>query len=132
MAAIAFPAAPALAEESSSSSAPFAAFGSAPAFSGNSQGGIPVKIHRGTGIWHDNGGNGDHRRRNRRDRGDTIIVGDGFGYYGGEWARWNNRTFESDSYNDWWHDQPWRSYPRWTTQNLGCDKRWYSGDILRC
>ena len=57
--------------------------------------------------------------------------GDGFGY-GGEWARWNIRTFESDSYNDWWHDKPWRSYPRWTTQNLGCDKPWYSGDILRC
>ena len=129
VAAIAFPAAPALAD--SSSNAPFAAFGSAPAFSGN-QGGIPVKIHRGTGIWHDNGGHGDHRRRDRRDRGDTIVVGDGFGWYGGEWARWNNRTFESDSYNDWWHDQPWRAYPRWMSQNLGCDKRWYSGDILRC
>lgn len=126
VAAIAFPTASAQAD---SSNAPFAAFGSAPAFS-EVQPGIPVRIHRGSGNW--NGGDGDHHRRHRRDRGDTIVVGDGFGWYGGEWARWNNRTFESDSYNDWWHDQPWRSYPRWTTQNLGCDKPWYSGDVLRC
>jgi hypothetical protein len=126
-AAIAFPAAPASAD---SSSAPFAAFGSAPAFSQN-QGGIPVRIHRGTGVRHDNGDR-DRHRRHRRGGGDTIVLDDGFGWYGDQWARWNNRTFESDSYNDWWHDQPWRSYPRWTSQNLGCDRPWYSGDVLRC
>lgn len=127
VAAIAFPAAPASAD---SSSAPFAAFGSAPAFSDGSQGGVPVRIHRGFNDGGHDGGHDGDRRRHRR--GDTIVIGDGFGYYGGEWARWNNRTFESDSYNDWWHDQPWRAYPRWMTQNLGCDRRWYSGDVLRC
>ena len=120
MAAIAFPAAPAAAE---SSSAAYAGFGNSPAFEAIP----PVRIHRG---FNDSRHHGD-RRHHRRGRSDTIVVGDGFGY-GGEWARWNNRTFESDSYNDWWHDKPWRSYPRWTTQNLGCDKPWYSGDILRC
>ena len=64
--------------------------------------------------------------------GQTVLSRLGFGYYGGEWARWNNRTFESDSYNDWWHDQPWRAYPRWMTQNLGCDRRWYSASSTGC
>ena len=131
VAAIAFPAAPAQAE--SSSNAPFAAFGAAPAFS-QAQSGVQVRVHRGARNWDGGDGNrGDHRRH-RRDRGgdDTIVVGDGWGYYGGEWSLYNNRSWESDSYNDWWHDQPWRAYPRWTTQNLGCERQWYSGDVLRC
>jgi len=128
-AAIAFPAAPAQAD--GSSHGPFAGFGSAPAFS-EVQPGVPVRIHRGFHDGrHDGDGRGDHRRH-RRDRGDTIVVGDNWGYYGGEWALYNNRSWESDSYNDWWHDQPWRAYPRWITQNLGCDRQWYSGDVLRC
>ena len=129
MAAIAFPASPAMAD--GSFHGPM--IGSAPVFSGG-QGGIPVRIHRGSGSWR-GGDHGDHdrdRHRHRRDRDDDIIVGDGWGYYGGEWALYNNRSWESDSYNDWWHDQPWRAYPRWMTQNLGCDRRWYSGDVLRC
>ena len=130
VAAIAFPATPAFAD---SSRGPFAGFGAAPAFAGV-QPGIPVRIHRGSGR-HDghDGHDRDHRRDHRRDRGDTVVVGDGWGWYdGGQWALYNNRSWESDSYNDWWHDQPWRSYPRWMSQNLGCEKRWYSGDILRC
>jgi hypothetical protein len=127
VAAIALPATPALA---GSSDAPFAGFGSAPAFAGV-QAGVPVRIHRGSG--HSNGHNGDRHRRDRDNRGDTLVVGDGWGWNdGGQWALYNNRSWESDSYNDWWHDQPWRAYPRWMSQNLGCDKRWYSGDILRC
>ena len=120
-AAIAFPAAPAVAE----SNAPFAAFGGA-------QSGVSVRIHRGSGNWQGGGGNRDDHRRRHRDRGDTVVVGDNWGYYGGEWALYNNRSWESDSYNDWWHDQPWRSYPRWVTQNLDCNRQWYSGDVLRC
>ena len=125
VAAIAIPATPALAD---GSNAPFAGFGSAPAFSGNAQSGVRVRIHRG-GNWSENG---DHRRHHRRDRGDAIVVGDPWGWNSGQWALYNNRTFDSDSYNDWWHDQPSRAYPRWMSQNLGCDKPWYSGDVLRC
>ena len=52
--------------------------------------------------------------------------------YCGEWARYNNRTWESDSYNDWWHDQPWRSYPKWVSTNQNCDRMWWSGGGWRC
>jgi len=36
------------------------------------------------------------------------------------------------SYNDWWHDQPWRSYPRWVTKNEDCQRQWWSGGGWRC
>ena len=52
--------------------------------------------------------------------------------YGGEWALYNNRTWESDSYNDWWHDQPWRSYPKWVSTNQNCERMWWSGGGWRC
>lgn len=50
----------------------------------------------------------------------------------GEWALYNNRSWESDSYNDWWHDQPWRSYPRWVSKNEDCQRQWWSGGGWRC
>lgn len=62
-----------------------------------------------------------------------ITCGDGFGgWYGGEWAQYNNRTWEADSYNDWWHDRPDRAYPAWMRHNEGCARKWYGGDTLRC
>jgi hypothetical protein len=53
-------------------------------------------------------------------------------WYGGEWAYYNNRSWESDSYNDWWHDRPDRAYPAWMRNNQNCDRRWFAGDTLRC
>ena len=53
-------------------------------------------------------------------------------YYGGEWALYNNRTWEPDSYNDWWHDNPGRAYPAWMRHNQTCDRMWWSGDTLIC
>ena len=50
----------------------------------------------------------------------------------GEWALYNNRSWESDSYNDWWYDQPWRSYPRWVSKNEDCQRQWWSGGGWRC
>ena len=46
-------------------------------------------VHRGIGI------DGKRRHHGRRHRGspDTIVIGDGFGYYGGEWALYNNRSW---------------------------------------
>lgn len=62
-----------------------------------------------------------------------VACGDGLGgWYGGEWALYNNRTWEADSYNDWWHDRPDRSYPAWMRRNQDCSRQWYSGDTLRC
>ena len=51
---------------------------------------------------------------------------------GGEWARYNNQTFQSDGFNDWWHDRPDRAYPAWMRNNQDCAKQWYAGSTLRC
>ena len=80
-------------------------------------------FRRGGDGWRD----GD-RRRHRR--GDTVIVDSG-GYYGGEWALHNNRGWEPDSYNDWWHERPERAFPRWM-QTGTCDRAWWAGNVLRC
>jgi len=73
-------------------------------------------------------GNGNHRRRGHRGSDGDVIIGD---WGDGDWARYNNRTFEPDSYNDWWHERPYRAYPRWVT-NGSCDRLWWGGDTLRC
>lgn len=97
-----------------------------------------VTIHRGF-----DGGDGDFRRHRHRDRNDDIdfvtprspradavVVDYGMGY-GGEWALYNNRSFEPDSYNDWWHERPWRAYPRWMGSST-CDRQWWGGGSWRC
>jgi hypothetical protein len=60
--------------------------------------------------------------------------GDGFGgaWVDSEWALYNNRSWEADSYNDWWHDRPDRAYPAWMRRNQDCSRQWFSGDTLRC
>ena len=75
------------------------------------------------------GGRGDGDRRGRRS---SCEISTGTWVDGGEWALYNNRSWESDSYNDWWHDQPWRSYPRWVTKNEDCQRLWWSGGGWRC
>ena len=52
--------------------------------------------------------------------------------YGGEWALYNNRSWEPDIYNDWWHDRPDRAYPAWMRHNQDCQRMWFAGDTLRC
>ena len=71
----------------------------------------------------------DRDRQHRRSACRTDVVMD---WYGGEWALYNNRSWEPDSYNDWWHDRPERAYPRWMGRNQDCARRWYSGDVLTC
>ena len=75
-----------------------------------------VRIHRG----------------DRRGRRSDCEISTGTWIDGGEWALYNNRSWESNSYNDWWHDQPWRSYPRWVTKNEDCQRQWWSGGGWRC
>jgi hypothetical protein len=98
------------------------------------RGGDFVGVPAGTlsvrnGFRHDCVGfNGECRgQRNRGGRGDVVLD-----WYGGEWALYNNRSWEPDSYNDWWHDRPDRAYPAWMRRNENCDRRWFSGDTLRC
>jgi len=82
-----------------------------------------VKVHRGGG-W-----NRHERRRNRGFEG-PIVVGNG--WYGDDWAVNNNRSWNSDSFNDWWHDRPDRAYPRWMLNNQDCQRMWWSGGGWRC
>jgi hypothetical protein len=72
-------------------------------------------------------GGGHHRRGNAGCNGAVV-----FDVYGGDWARYNNRSFEPDSYNDWWHDRPDRAFPRWMQSNRNCDRVWWSGGGWRC
>jgi hypothetical protein len=76
------------------------------------------------GDFNHNGGqrhDGQHRRFNQ------SVVLDNWGYYDSD----INRSWEPDSFNDWWHDQPWRSYPRWM-QSGSCDRIWSGGGQWRC
>ena len=84
-----------------------------------SQGAPPPTVFSG-------GGNGGNHHGGRHNGGLGIWVN------GGEWARYNNQTFASDSFNDWWHDRPDRAYPAWMRNNQDCAKLWYSGGTLRC
>jgi hypothetical protein len=77
------------------------------------------------GSFHGNDRMRDHRRAVCNS--DTIMD-----VYGGEWALYNNRSWEADSYNDWWHDRPDRAYPAWMRHNEGCQRMWFAGDTLRC
>ena len=85
----------------------------------------PCKLAAGQGCF--DGRCGFDRRGNRS--GQTDVVMD---VYGGEWALYNSRSWNSASYNDWWHDQPWRAYPAWVRHNQGCARMWYAADTLRC
>ncbi|MFL6731916.1 MAG: hypothetical protein ACJ8EH_07630 [Sphingomicrobium sp.] len=74
-----------------------------------------------------------HRSHGRFDgQGD---FNDGFyypAYYDGDYDA--NRSFDPDKWNDWWHERPERSFPRWVWRNQGCteDRMWYSGAGWRC
>jgi hypothetical protein len=98
---------------------------SASAFVGvPSHGGTSVRVHHGFG---------DHRG-GRHDRDGRFNDGAAIGtwYDGGEWALYNNRSWEADSYNDWWHDRPDRAFPRWVQNNQNCERVWWSGGGWRC
>jgi hypothetical protein len=45
-----------------------------------------------------------------------------------------DRSWNSDSFNDWWHDRPDRAYPRWVWHNRNCteERMWWSGAGWRC
>ena len=69
---------------------------------------------------------GHHDGRFRRHRGHdgTVVVYDR-DYQG-------DSSWRSDSFNDWWHDKPERSYPRWMVSNQNCDRMWWGGGAWRC
>ena len=69
------------------------------------------------------------RRRHGRARGAVAVPWD---WDDGEWAKYNNRSWQADSYNDWWHDRPDRAFPRWVRNNDNCERMWWSGGGWRC
>jgi hypothetical protein len=77
-------------------------------------------------------GHRDHHGM-RRDGGCDAF---GWSYVDGQWALYNNRSWDSDSYNDWWHDRPDRAFPRWVQEQRGgpCteDRMWWSGSGWHC
>jgi len=88
---------------------------------------------------HDFGRCRDFRRDRhdlRRDRNFRCDGFGGFAYADGEWALYNNRSWDPDSFNDWWNDRPDRAYPRWVQEQRGgpCDpdRVWWSGTGWHC
>ncbi len=70
----------------------------------------------------------DDDRRDRRRRGGVIVLG-GYGGYG---HRDINRSWQPDSFNDWWHERPHRSHPAWMSRNGNCERQYWSGGGWRC
>ena len=119
LAAIIFPAAPAFALDPAS-----------PQFTVGAAAGVTV--HRGTSGRFDSDFRGDRRghdgfrrdRRRDRDFGGFVYLDDR--EYQGDTA-WRH-----NSYNDWWHERPNRSFPRWVKNNQNCQRQWWSGGGWRC
>lgn len=80
------------------------------------------------GVFRQNGVDRHVRRGRDFSRCGTVFMD----WNGGEWALYNNRSWEPGSYNDWWHDRPDRAFPRWMSRNQDCARPWYSGDVLTC
>ena len=75
-----------------------------------------------------------HDRGRRDGRGHSAV---GCSASGDAWSYYDpriNRSWDSDSYNDWWHDRPDRAFPRWVQHNDGCepDRMWWSGGGWHC
>lgn len=64
-------------------------------------------------------------RRDRRRRGDVYLYN---GYGGGD----IDRSWQPDSFNDWWHERPHRSHPAWMSRNEDCQRMYWSGGGWRC
>ena len=73
-----------------------------------------------------------HDRRGRHDRRRDSRHGfdGGFLVYDREWQ--GDTAWRHDSFNDWWHERPHRSLPRWLESNDDCQRMWWSGGGWRC
>ena len=78
-----------------------------------------VSVHRGGG-----GHDGDFRHRHRH-RGLGAVVLYDRDYQG-------DSAWRAESFNDWWHERPHRSLPRWMSINSNCERMWWSGGGWRC
>ena len=76
---------------------------------------VSVQSHFDHGLRHD--------RRGLRGT-DTVFVYDR-GYQG-------DTAWRAESFNDWWHERPNRSYPAWVMRNRDCQRRYWQGTTLTC
>jgi hypothetical protein len=86
-----------------------------------------VRVHRDR-----RHGNGRHHRHHRNSPYGTFGYGVPVVYSDGAWALYNNRGWESDSFNDWFHDRPDRALPRWVRNNRNCERQYWSGGGWTC
>jgi hypothetical protein len=105
---------------------------------------IPAASTAQTWSGHGGGSDSGHHDGDHHHRGDFRNVTsdearlrgrspDGaWGYYEGDYDA--NRGFDPDKWNDWWHDRPDRSFPRWVQNNQNCtpDRMWWSGSGWHC
>jgi hypothetical protein len=104
----------------------------------------PVVVHYGSpgaSSWHgvdrpfgdlgcDSRRRGHDGKGHRRGGSSCTVFADSWGYPDPDF----NRSWDADSYNDWWHDRPDRAFPRWVQHNEGCpaDRMWWSGSGWHC
>jgi hypothetical protein len=69
-------------------------------------------------------GDGRHDGNWRRRNGDSVF------YYHRDYE--GDTVWRANSFNDWWHDQPNRAFPRWMQNNQNCERMWWSGGGWRC
>jgi hypothetical protein len=76
-------------------------------------------VHGGFAVGHD-----DRNFRRHINNDGSVLIYDR-DYQG-------DSAWRSDSFNDWWHDNPQRAYPHWMVGNQNCERQWYQGSVLRC
>ena len=123
MRAVLIPAAASIAAAALFASPAAAQIGGDAAAAANASG---VMVHRGLGT-----GDGNKHDRPGHRRPGVVVVG-GPWVSNEAWALYNNRSWEPESFNDWWHERPWRAYPRWMQANQQCDRMWWGGGVWRC
>lgn len=121
--AVIIPAAPVQAERWSDPG--FVAAASVAVHKGSSGFGSPKFSHQ----WSDGSRHHDRRRHRRdRDRFDDGVFLGGWGYYYYE----DNPAWQAEGYNDWWHERPARSTPRWVQMNQNCERQYWTGAGWKC
>lgn len=99
-----------------------------------------VTVHRGGAAFideritrHHRDRHNRHDRDGRRDRRD-FDRGAFFGPWDYAYDFDGNRSFDPDKWNDWWHERPYRAYPRWVQSNRDCapERMWQGGGVWRC
>jgi hypothetical protein len=102
--------------------------GAAAGFSGVS--GVTVHHNRGFTSLQSFHGNRDRRRHRDRDRDGNRGYDDSYLPYPPEYQ--GDSLWQAESYNDWWHERPWRAYPAWVNRNQNCERQYWTGGGWRC